>query len=251
MVVTKPFPLITTPTSQLQNGEKPDQFYRCASEMANVHNMILRGLNSIYLQAPFVKPEDEKSFLGYSSCFYDLLHVHHGGEEDILFPAVVEMSGEKNIMDQNIEQHRIFHQGLEDYNAYIQACLAGAEKYDGAKLITIIDGFGLELASHLAQEITTLLDLRKFGSKMDKLEENFEYWSNKDMSNLAVPGALSWGFFNHDKQFESGLWQNWPPAPAPVVFIVRWVAYWVHSDWWRFAPCDRYGRPKEKLFATA
>ncbi|RFU80058.1 hemerythrin hhe cation binding domain-containing [Trichoderma arundinaceum] len=258
MAASQPFPLITTPTSQLRNGEKPDQFCRCASEMANVHNMILRGLNSIYLQAPHIKSADEQSFLGYSSCLYDLIHVHHEGEEDILFPAIVDMSGETGVMDQNIEQHHVFHQGLEDYNAYVRSCLNGTEKYNGSRLVAIIDGFGQQLASHLAQEISTLLDLRKYGDKMDKFEKKFEEWSNKDtltkdveQSNLSVPGALSWGFFNHDKQYEGGLWENWPPAPAPVVFIVRWVTYWKHSDWWRFAPCDRYGKPKERLFAEA
>ncbi|KAI5461582.1 hemerythrin HHE cation binding domain-containing protein [Mariannaea sp. PMI_226] len=250
-LVDHPFPLITTPTSQLRNEEEPNQFHRCASEMACVHNMVLRGLNSIYLQAPYIKPEDEKSFLQYSACLYDLLHVHHKGEEDILFPVIEQMSGKKGIMDQNIQQHGIFHEGLESYNRYIHACLSGKDKYSGSKLNTIIDTFGHELANHLTQEIATILDLAEFGDKMDKFEEKFEEWSNKDTANLSVPGALTWGFFNHDKQYEEGLWQSWPPAPAPVVFIVRWITYWIHSDWWRFAPCDRYGRLKERLYATA
>lgn len=152
--------------------------------MANVHNMVLRGLNSIYLQAPHIKPADEKSFLGYSSCLYDLLHVHHRGEEEILFPAIVEMSGERGVMDQNIEQHNAFHQGLELYNNYIKSCLGGTEKYNGSKLVAIIDGFGHELATHLDQEISTIVGLRKYGAKMDKFEETFEEWSNKDTVSL-------------------------------------------------------------------
>ncbi|CAJ0555343.1 Ff.00g054080.m01.CDS01 [Fusarium sp. VM40] len=217
--------------------------------MATIHNMVLRGLNSIYLQAPHIKPADEKTFLGYSACFYDLVHVHHQGEEDILFPAIEEMSGEKGIMDRNIEQHHAFSQGLKDYNIYISACLRDTEEYNGSRLLTIIDSFGHELADHLAQEITTILNLRQYGTKMDKFEEKFKEWADKDTSNLAVPGTLTWGFFNHDKQYEDGLWQDWPPAPAPVVFTIRWVTYWIHSDWWRFAPCDRYGQSKERLFA--
>ncbi|KAI6756113.1 hypothetical protein HG530_011849 [Fusarium avenaceum] len=220
----QPFPLIATPTSQLHNGEYPDQFHRCASEMATIHNMVLRGLNSIYLQAPHIKPADEKSFLGYSACFYDLVHVHHQGEEDILFPAIEEMSGEKGIMDQNIEQHHAFSQGLKDYNIYISACLRDTEEYNGSRLVAIIDSFGHELADHLAQEIITILNLRQYGTKMEKFEEKFKEWADKDTSNLAVPGTLTWGFFNHDKQYEDGLWQDWPPAPAPVVFSVRWKA---------------------------
>lgn len=148
--------------------------------------MVLRGLNSIYLQASYIKPEDEKSFLQYSACLYDLLHVHHQGEEDILFPVIEQMSGKKGIMDQNIEQHHTFHEGLQDYNRYIRACLSGTDKYNGSKLKVIIDAFGHELASHLAQEITTILDLAEYGDKMDKLEERFEEWSNKDTVRLII-----------------------------------------------------------------
>jgi hemerythrin-like domain-containing protein len=152
--------------------------------MATIHNMVLRGLNSIYLQAPHIKPEDEKSFLGYSICFYDLVHVHHQGEEDILFPAIEEMSGEKGIMDRNVEQHHAFSQGLEDYNTHISACLRGTEEYSGSRLVAIIDSFGHELANHLAQGITTILNLRQYSTKMDSFKEKFEEWSNKDTMSL-------------------------------------------------------------------
>jgi hemerythrin superfamily protein len=161
--------------------------------MACVHNMLIRGLNSIYLQAPHVKPQDEKSFLYYSTCFYELLHVHHGGEEADLFPKIEEMSGEKGLMSRNVEQHHAFHQGLEDYNAYIVSCLKGAEKYDGTKLVGIIDGFGTTLVEHLADEITTILDLVKYKDKMGKLEKVFEAFDEKDTvrNNLLLSPARS------------------------------------------------------------
>jgi hypothetical protein len=38
--------------------------------MALVHNVIIRALNSIYLQAPHVRPEDVKDFLAYCFCWY-------------------------------------------------------------------------------------------------------------------------------------------------------------------------------------
>lgn len=246
----KPFPLIETPTSKLGHGEEQDQFHRCASEMACVHNMLLRGLNSIYLQAAHIRPENQLSFLKYSACFYELLHVHHSGEEEILFPAIEEMCGEKGIMQRNIEQHHSFHEAIQNYDAYIRACLDSSEAYDGVKLIKLIDAFGYELATHLSDEISTILSLAKHGDKMAQFEKKFEEWSNKDTAQLSVPGTLTWGFFNHDKQYENGLWKAWPPVPFPAVFLIRWIAYWVHSDWWRFASCDRYGNPKEELFAT-
>lgn len=51
----------------------PDQYVRGASIMALVHNSIIRGLNSIYLQAPHVKPEDYLDFIGYSFCWFQYI----------------------------------------------------------------------------------------------------------------------------------------------------------------------------------
>ncbi|KAL7910464.1 hemerythrin HHE cation binding domain-containing protein [Trichoderma velutinum] len=242
-----PFALITTPTSQLPIGTKADQFYRCASEMACIHNMMIRGLNSIYLQAPYVKKEDVKSFLLYSACFYDLVSVHHKGEEDDLFPKIEQMAGENGIMQHNIEQHHAFHDGLQEYHRYITHCLSDTQQFSGKKLITIIDAFGRSLVEHLTAEITTILELAEYGDRMRKLETTFEAWAEKDI--LSVPGTLTWGFFNHDKEYEEGLWKDWPPAPTVVVFAVRHVTYWIHSDWWKFASCDPQGRPRANLYA--
>lgn len=38
--------------------------------MVLVHNAIIRALNAIYLQAPHVKEEDVKDFLGFCYCWY-------------------------------------------------------------------------------------------------------------------------------------------------------------------------------------
>ena len=54
----------------MQTEETPDQYVRGASIMVLVHNCIIRGLNSIYLQAPHVKPKDYKDFIGYSFCWW-------------------------------------------------------------------------------------------------------------------------------------------------------------------------------------
>ncbi len=95
-----PFSLIPTPNFSLKDSKTtPDVFDELASEMALVHNIVIRGLNSIYLQAPHIKPVDEKSFCRYIACWYTLLHGHHHGEETMFFPAVEEMTGVKGIMD--------------------------------------------------------------------------------------------------------------------------------------------------------
>jgi hemerythrin-like domain-containing protein len=155
-----------------------------ASEMALVHNMIILGINSIYLQAPHITPADEKSFCKYITCWYDVVDGHHAGEEDILFPAVESMTGVKGIMDTNKGQHKAFHDGMDKLKAYADAVLAGKEKYEGSKVVGLIDDFGAVLTQHLADEIPTILNLRQFGDKMAGLPKVMSDEGAKAMVSL-------------------------------------------------------------------
>jgi hypothetical protein len=42
--------------------------------MALFHNLLLRALNTIYLQALFVEDADKKDFIGYAFCWYDAIN---------------------------------------------------------------------------------------------------------------------------------------------------------------------------------
>lgn len=157
-------------------------FDHCASEMLIVHRMMVLALNSIYLQAPHIQPADAKAFCRYIIYWHDLLSAHHEGEEAEFFPDVEQMSGEKGIMEANVKQHHAFHDGLHAFRAYIDACYAGTEKYDGAKTVGLIDAFATTLVNHLADEIPTIQGLRKFGTeKMADLQKKFDEEGEKNM----------------------------------------------------------------------
>lgn len=164
---------------------QPDSFDEIASEMANVHNMMVRGLNAIYLQAPHVQPSDEKHFCTFIMHWHKLIFTHHAGEEEHAFPAIEAMAGVKGIMNNNVEQHHAFHGGLETLGAYVTDCKAGKQKYDGRKIVEIIDGFGAALAEHLADEIPTLVGLRQYGEKMSGFAKMFS--AEGDKAIVSVP----------------------------------------------------------------
>jgi hypothetical protein len=67
--------------------------------MSILHNDLLRGLNSIYLQPP-----DKKSFIEYCLLWSTVLESHHEGEEINIFPAVENALGER-VMDLERELH--------------------------------------------------------------------------------------------------------------------------------------------------
>lgn len=73
--------------------------------MAHIHNAILRGYNSIYLQAPHVTHEDKVDFIGYAQAWYRFVKSHHDDEESQLFPKVEEVVGTKGIWDETHKEH--------------------------------------------------------------------------------------------------------------------------------------------------
>ncbi|KAL1838506.1 hypothetical protein VTJ49DRAFT_2613 [Mycothermus thermophilus] len=237
-----PFQLLQTPVYLAkQRDEKTDLFDELASEMVHVHNMIIRGLNSIYLQAPHIKTADEKAFCRYILGWHTLLHEHHDGEEEMLFPYVEKATGVKGIMEANISQHKDFHESLDAVKNYAEAVLSGTEKHSGDKLVAILDELGPILTGHLNNEIPTLLSLRQYADKLADLPRLFEQEGEKTMKKIGGAGMV-FCFANIDLGFEDNMWPNFPPAPAPVKVFIKNVLWWVHPDVRKFGAVDRSGK---------
>src|SRR4051794_31852718 len=121
--------------------------------MALAHNILIRALNSIYLQAPHIStPSDVKAFCRYILTFHKFLHIHHTNEETQFFPAIETMAGEKGVMDGNVRQHRGFEKGVSELREYVEGVTGGRERYDGERVVGMIDGFGGLLVEHLTEE---------------------------------------------------------------------------------------------------
>jgi len=132
--------------------------------MVLAHNLILRVLNSLYLQCTTpTLPEDINDLLIYAQSWHDGIHHHHLCEETVFFPTIEAYTGEVGIMEKNVSQHEAFHPGLEEFRKYVFE--TKVEDYDGKKLRSIMDGFGPILTTHLKEEIDTLLSLEKFGGQ--------------------------------------------------------------------------------------
>ena len=53
----------------------------------------------------------------------------------------------------------------------------------------------------------------------------------------------------HDKTFEGGVWETFPPIPGIILKALRWLYMHKMEDWWKFAPCDLQSQPRELPFA--
>ncbi|KAI9691097.1 MAG: hypothetical protein M1822_008717 [Bathelium mastoideum] len=140
--------------------------YYVATQMALAHNGILRGLNSIYLQATHIPRQNLgtiQDFLTYCQCWCESMHHHHDAEEQEFFPSIELISGVQGLMERNVEQHRAFTPGFEQFQAYARTC--PPEDYDGQRIKSLIDGFAEPLSRHLHDEIDTLRALDVYDSE--------------------------------------------------------------------------------------
>jgi hemerythrin-like domain-containing protein len=133
--------------------------------MSLAHNGIIRGLNSIYLQAPHIPRSDlatVRDFLTYCQCWGESMHHHHDAEEEVFFPFLAEITGVPGVMERNIEQHRAFTPGFEAFQEYARTCRP--EEYSGERIRGLIEDFAEPLTQHLHDEIETLRGLDKYDS---------------------------------------------------------------------------------------
>jgi hemerythrin-like domain-containing protein len=134
--------------------------------MALAHNGIIRGLNSIYLQAPHIPRSDLatiRDFLTYCQCWCESMHHHHDAEETVFFPTIEQITNIQGIMERNIEQHRAFTPGFEHFQEYTRTC--APKDYDGGKLRSLVEAFAEPLTRHLYDEIDTLRGLDAYDNE--------------------------------------------------------------------------------------
>jgi hemerythrin-like domain-containing protein len=120
-----------------------------AADMSLVHNVFIRGLNSIWRNAPLVKPNDVDAFAGYSITCIRTIHEHHHGEEKIVFPYLQT----KLDMSHNLEQHEGFHAGMDAFEDYMKKVQNKEETFDAEKTRELVKAFADPLVQHLHEEV--------------------------------------------------------------------------------------------------
>jgi len=238
-----PYSLIETPKYKEGKSGYTDPYMETASTMCVVHNSVLRGLNSIYVQGPNIRPADYTDFIGYSLCWHSVIHEHHKSEEDQFFPEIEEAVGEKGLLDSNVQQHRSFQSGLDEFRSYLEGLAGKESSFDAAHLNGIIASFAPALCDHLTSEIQSLLDLSKFGTKLP-IEDLWSKEGKHTVTTMTKFSALPFFFLNLDVTHEDYLWKDWPPVPSPARWAITHCFTLWHQGYWKFASCDRSGTPK-------
>jgi hypothetical protein len=112
-------------------------------------------------------------------------------------------------------------------------------------LNTLIDAFAPTLFTHLGDEISSLLELSRFGADKLPLADIWEPIARNSGNGLAKTGAFVFFLLNIDYEFEDGLWGHWPPIPVPIRAIMVRALGRMNRGWWRFASCGYNGKMKK------
>lgn len=118
-------------------------YVHVASEMTHTHNVLIRGLNAIIQQAPYIQSEDVKDLLRYASNWVKMVDHHHSSEESFIFPEIEKFT-KAGFMHDPQHQHTLFHDGLERLLAYTKATTLQPQEYhwDGpGGMKEILDSF--------------------------------------------------------------------------------------------------------------
>ncbi|KAI1206596.1 uncharacterized protein F4807DRAFT_463542 [Annulohypoxylon truncatum] len=242
-----PIKLVATPQYETK---KTDIFTTGATHMALLHNAILRGFNSVYLQAPHVKPVDHADFIGYALTWHKFVASHHDDEEATLFPKVEEVLQDTTIWAETHKEHEAFLGGLAKFEKYLRGVEGKPASFDGKELVTIMDGFKDSFDAHFHSEIATIARLAehpnapKPGSPEERTASlTFKSWGKSTVTKAGTLDVVPFFLLNLDGTAEEGLWQNWPPIPAPIKWgLVNIAGAW-HARWWKFSSCAA-GRPR-------
>ncbi|KAK9416427.1 hypothetical protein SUNI508_01844 [Seiridium unicorne] len=242
-----PIKLITTPQYETK---QTDIFTTGATHMALLHNAIFRGYNSIYQQAPHVKPADKSDFIGYALTWHKFVVSHHDDEEENLFTKVEAVLDDKTIWADTIKEHESFLGGLAQFQKYLTS-LKSPSELDGVELQKVMASFQEPFDHHFHHEITTIASLKdhpnapKPGSPEEATASaTFKTWGKKTVTKAGTLDVVPFFLLNLDGTVEGGLWANWPPIPAPIKWGLTNIGGSWYGSWWKFSSCSN-GQPKE------
>lgn len=111
-----------------------------------------------------------QAFLYHARRVAQSLDGHHRIEEAHIFP-ILEKHPSFRPGSEHIQSHRIIHDGLEKYTAYLDKASRDPKSYSAADFRAVMDSFRKPLYDHLDQEVKDLepLSLKKAGVTLDEV----------------------------------------------------------------------------------
>lgn len=116
-----------------------------------------------------------KQFLGLSQQFCHHLEMHHGIEEQHIFPVLAKKMPAFKKELELLTQHKQIHKGLDKLTKYVDQCTDGERELRMVELKEILDSFGKVLWQHLDDEV------KELGA-----ENMRKYWTLEEMRRMPM-----------------------------------------------------------------
>ncbi|KAF8153175.1 hypothetical protein B0H34DRAFT_800411 [Crassisporium funariophilum] len=232
----EPAPYATIPIPNAPVYASADIAEWFATEMSLAHNLIIRGINSIWINAPLVKPGDVVAFAGYTLACLKMIHEHHEGEEKVVFPRLQS----KLDMGHNVEQHEAFHDHMVALEEYMTKVHAGQEKYDAERTRRMVKDFADPLVEHLTEEIPTISPKKLSVFTAEELTEMNNALGEHIKNGGGFFTVFPFGMTTHNRQEAP----DWPPVPWVIKWFALNIGYFVNRSYWKFSPYTRTGVPQ-------
>jgi Hemerythrin HHE cation binding domain len=132
-------------------------------DMVGVHDAFRRGLGEARGQLAAIDDGDAARAERFGSYFDELLyllHIHHAGEDELLYPLLVErVPDERPLFDRMEEQHAAVTAGVQAAQDATKQYRASAAAADGAALADASESLAGTLAVHLSEEEARVLPI--------------------------------------------------------------------------------------------
>ncbi|KAK8023164.1 hypothetical protein PG991_007045 [Apiospora marii] len=257
----EPWPLFETP-GKTHNAAHPA--IHIANETTHTYNAMLRGINSIFLQAPFVTAaQDVSDFLFLTHCLGCWIAQHHKALYSRVYPKYEAILGQPGVLatsspSQSQEEDLSFLPVLEALIHYAAETQPQPQTYDPAVLLGLIDDLAPGLHAHAFAQIVKAIRMEPLcGEPGTPAAERravglLNAWRALEAEAGAAPdrpSVLPMLVRLRDTTFEGG--NDWPRLPVLAVHAIADRLSPAHAGAWRFLPCNVWGKPRELPFLAA
>ncbi|KAK8879288.1 Isochorismatase family protein [Apiospora arundinis] len=256
----EPWPLFETP-GRTHNAAHPA--IHIANEAAHTYNAMFRGINSIFLQAPFVTAaQDVSDFLLLTQCLGRWIAQHHSALYSSVYPKYEVILAQQGVLTTSSrsqpEEDSPFLPVLEALIRYAEETQARPQAYDPAALLGILENFAPGFHAFAFAQIVKAIGMESLcGEPGTPAAERcavalLNAWRALDAEASTAadrPVVLPMLVRLRDTTFEGG--NDWPRLPVLAVHIIADRLSPAHAGAWRFLPCTIWGKPQELPFLTA
>ncbi|KAG9043965.1 hypothetical protein FS837_008941 [Tulasnella sp. UAMH 9824] len=197
----------------IPEGYHTDIFELQAIRMVLLHNIIIRGFNSVLYYSTQVQPDtaELKSFLEYTEQVIEFMHNHHEAEEEIMFPALESKYGPGS-MAHNIEGHEDFKAPFAIFENLVGEFKSGTKAWDAEAFQQAVEHFK--------------------EAELQNIEEATKKWT---LARSSPDRSPQFFFANGD----AGHAPWFPMMPPQLLTKIKGDLWAIHADWWSFGSTDK------------